>query len=176
MWPKIEERFKNSEYELISTIDEYTGSNDYCLRCKCKIHGEFLTSWNSISNYKGCPICNASAGERKNQYYLNKQNIQYEHPKKFSGLVGIGGNLLSYDFYLPKFNLLIEYQGEQHERPWIDGRVSDEEAYILFEKQKEHDKRKKEYANKNGYNSLEIWYYDFDNIENILNKILKVQN
>lgn len=51
-----------------------------------------------------------------------------------------------------------------------------------FEKQLEHDKRKKEYALLNGYNFLEIWYWDFDNIEEILlsslnntNKINKIE-
>lgn len=39
-----------------------------------------------------------------------------------------------------------------------------------FDKQKEHDKRKKEYARNNNIDLLEIWYWDFDNIEEILNK------
>lgn len=176
IWPKIEYTLKNSEYELISTIEEYTNSNDYCLRCNCKLHGEFITSWNNIREFRGCPTCNASAGERRILYYLNKNNIKYEHPKKFDGLLGVGGNPLSYDFYLPNYNLLIEYQGQQHERPWIDDRVSEEDANILFERQVEHDKRKRDYSKFYNYNLLEIWYYDFNNIEDILNKTLKVES
>ena len=37
-----------------------------------------------------------------------------------------------------------------------------------FERQLEHDRRKKEYAKQNNINLLEIWYYDIDNIEEIL--------
>jgi very-short-patch-repair endonuclease len=73
--------------------------------------------------------------------------------------------LLSYDFYLPKYNLLIEFQGLQHEK-YIPGFHKSKQDFL---KQKEHDKRKKEYAEQNKYNLLEIWYYEFDEIEKILN-------
>ena len=41
-----------------------------------------------------------------------------------------------------------------------------------FEIQQEHDKRKQEYAKAHDIKLLEIWYYDNDNIEEILNKEL----
>lgn len=70
---------------------------------------------------------------------------------------------LSYDFYVPDCNILIEFNGEQHEHPieYFGGEQR-------FEIQKEHDKRKKTYAKNNNIELLEIWYYDFDNIEDIL--------
>jgi len=43
-------------------------------------------------------------------------------------------------------------------------------AQEKFEKQVEHDRRKKEYALSNNYNFLEIWYWDYDNIEEIIAK------
>jgi len=98
---------------------------------------------------------------------LIKDNHKYFIPQKtFPNLLGLGGGLLSYDFYLPKYNLLIEYQGNYH-----DGTANNqtEEEFII---QKEHDRRKKEYAEQNEYNFLEIWYKDFDNIETILNEYL----
>ena len=75
--------------------------------------------------------------------------------------------LLSYDFYLPIYNLLIEFQGIQHEQP-IEYFGGEEQ----FEIQQEHDKRKREYAKQNNINLLEIWYYDIDNIEEILTNTL----
>ena len=42
-----------------------------------------------------------------------------------------------------------------------------------FNKQQEHDRRKKEYAKYNNIKLLEIWYWDFDNIEEILHKQIK---
>ena len=86
---------------------------------------------------------------------------------KFDNLKGVGGNPLSYDFYLEDFNILIEYQGEFH-----DG-TARQQTEEQFKIQKEHDKRKKEYAISHNINLLEIWYYDYDNIENILKEVLK---
>ena len=42
-----------------------------------------------------------------------------------------------------------------------------------FEIQKEHDRRKREYAKSHGIDLLEIWYWDFDNIEDILYNYLR---
>jgi very-short-patch-repair endonuclease len=77
---------------------------------------------------------------------------------------------LSYDFFLPEYNLLIEYQGEQHEK-YIKGFHKNKKAFI---NQQEHDKRKREYAKNHNIKLLEIWYYDFDNIEQILDKELQL--
>jgi hypothetical protein len=38
--------------------------------------------------------------------------------------------------------------------------------------QQEHDKRKKKYAKDNKIDLLEIWYWEFDNIESILDNVL----
>ena len=81
----------------------------------------------------------------------------------------INNGKLSYDFYLPQYNLLVEVQGEQHERP-----IRQFGGEEQFQKQIEHDKRKREYAKSHGYKLLEIWYYDYNNIEEILNRELEV--
>ena len=80
----------------------------------------------------------------------------------------MGGGHLSYDFYLPNHNLLIEYQGGFH-----DGTVtgSYQKLYDL-ERQQMHDKIKEKYAEQHNIRLLEIWYWDFDNIENILDEVL----
>jgi len=135
-------------------------------------------------NGKGCPECSESKGEKEcrkvfikkefveiNQTdydnYLDNHNNNYFIPQKtFEGLRGVGNGLLSYDFYLSKYNLLVEYQGIQHEGFCKGLHKSIED----FEKQVEHDRRKKEYALSNGYNFLEVWYWDFENIEEILKK------
>lgn len=119
--------------------------------------------------HSGCPHCNNSKGELKIRNFLNINNIKYTYQKKYNGLNGIGNGKLSYDFYLPKYNLLIEYQGEQHEIS-IDY-FGGEEALLY---RKEHDKRKREYAVTNNIKLLEIWYTDFNNIETILKKELNL--
>lgn len=145
------------------------------------------------SRNSGCPKCNKSKGERRitkrledNNFIritqkeydklnnLDKNNnIYYIPQKKYKGLLGVGNGNLSYDFYLPnlQYNLLVEYQGEYH-----DGSVNkksklkqSEEDFLI---QQEHDKRKREYAHIHNINLLEIWYWDFDNIESILEEYL----
>jgi very-short-patch-repair endonuclease len=79
---------------------------------------------------------------------------------------------LPFDFYLPDYNLIIEIMGEQHERPvnYFGG----EEA---FKKCIKHEKMKRDYLKANNINILDIWYYDFDKMEElILNKIQEILN
>ena len=111
-----------------------------------------------------CPYCNIVKGEYKISQYLIRNGIAFEGHKTYENLLGVKGGKLSYDFYVPKYNLLIEFQGEQHEHP-IDHFGGEEQ----FKTQLEHDKRKREYAMFNNIELLEIWYYDFNNIEAILN-------
>jgi len=168
---------------------EYTTHTHQQVYWKCENgkHKDYLRGVDGSNRYNfRCPECDFSKGEERISNNLinsdwiqisqeefdkiiNKYNNKYFIPQKeFEGLVGLGGGLLSYDFYLPKYNLLIEYQGEYH-----DGTVKNQTKED-FEKQVEHDRRKKEYTQQNGYNFLEIWYKDFDNIESILAKELNV--
>lgn len=142
-------------------------------KCPDGKHKDYLRSISNAhtSNFK-CPECENNKGELKISEYLIIHNISYIPQKTFDGLFGLGNGLLSYDFYLSDYNLLIEYQGIQHEKPIdFDGKGI-KYAEVQFKKQIEHDRRKKEYALSNRYNLLEIWYYDFDNIEDILSKEL----
>lgn len=158
-----------AKHDMILLEQEYKNSS-IPLKYICMHHPEFGVQYMALSNaYKQhCPYCNTIKGKDKISHYLLEKNIFFKSQKSYDDLRGIGGGKLSYDFYLPDFNLLIEYQGEQHEHP-IDAFGGDKQFMI----QQEHDKRKREYANEHGIELLEIWYYDFSNLENILaNKIL----
>ena len=115
-----------------------------------------------------CRDCNSSQLETKTKNILEKYNIKYNSQVEYNDLIGLGSGNLSYDFYLPDYNLLIECQGIQHEK-FTKGFHKTEECFI---KQLEHDKRKRNYAKEHNINLLEIWYYDIDNIEEILIKEL----
>lgn len=166
--PKLCEEW---DYELNEkSPKEYTPNSNEKVWWKCKECGH---KWDTDINHRnkkngkgtGCPECkNKSKGEKRCKKYLDSKHIYYISQKTFDELLGLGGGLLSYDFYLPHFNLLIEYQGEMHEQ-YVNGIHKSKKD---FEKQQEHDKRKKEYAKKNNINILAIWYWDFDNIEEIL--------
>lgn len=57
-----------------------------------------------------------SFGELVIYTFLLQHNISFKHQKTFDSLRKI--NKLPFDFYLDEFNLLIEYNGIQHERGW----------------------------------------------------------
>lgn len=148
---------------------EYTSKSNQKVwwRCEKGEHKDYLRSI-KVSNMCDfrCPYCQTSKGELQIENILKKSNILYTPQKEFIGLTGINNGNLSYDFYLPDYNLLIEYQGEQHDH-YIKGFHKSKKD---FEKQQEHDKRKKEYAINNNIKLLEIWYWDFDRIEEIFQK------
>lgn len=140
---------------------------------KCSYCNE---SWNTQiatrtnTNSIGCSICNSSKGERIIRDFLMKNKIIYKDQVGYDGLVGLGGGNLSYDFYLPDYNMLIEFQGQFH-----DGSSGDYSRFNL-DRQKAHDTLKRSYAINQGIDLLEIWYWDFDNIETILEEELKINN
>ena len=139
----------------------------------CKHHKDVGVQYMTTSNaYKQhCPYCHIYKGEDKILKYFINNNIEFESQKKFPNLTGIKGGQLSFDFFLPKLNILVEYQGKQHESP-IDIFGGNEQ----FKIQQEHDLRKREYAKSNNIQLVEIWYYDLNNIEEILKERININN
>lgn len=152
----------------ITILSEYRSYKKY-VKCKCNIDNHiWFAQPDALLRGKGCPLCKESKGERKIRKYLVNNKIHFEYQKKFNGLLGLGNGQLSYDFYLPEYSMLIEYQGGFH-----DGSVTGSyQTDADFAKQKEHDNRKRSFAKDHNYSLLEIWYWDFDNIELILKNAL----
>ena len=158
------------EYEV---LDRYINSHTK-IRFLHKSCGKITlqTPTKALLNLSICKYCHCpSRGEQKILDYLDSIMLdQYEYQQYYDDLFGVHDGLLSYDFYLFDYNLLIEYQGKYH-----DGSVSCQ-TEEQFEIQQEHDRRKREYAKSHGIDLLEIWYWDFDNIENILTDYLNLHN
>lgn len=111
-----------------------------------------------------CPRCSGiSYGERDIIRALEELDVLFEYQKSFADLRDI--NPLTYDFYLPNYNTLIEYQGIQHYKP--RELFGGDEA---FNKQNIHDSKKRNYASIHGYTLLEI-PYTVTGYENILSNI-----
>ena len=137
-------------------------------------HGSYLIRCTHFtSSGSRCPICKEKRGERKIREHLTKNNIEFIPQKTFSNLLGTGNKPLSYDFYIPSKNLVIEFQGIQHYEPRDFGSKDMKQAVKKFEIQQEHDRRKREYAQQNNINLLEITYLEEDKIEEILDRIFK---
>ena len=75
----------------------------------CPIHGEFKQAPNKHLQGRGCPICKQSHMERDVAKQLSENNIKFIYQYKI-----YKRKKLSYDFYLPEYNTIIECQGEQH--------------------------------------------------------------
>lgn len=165
-WNRLHE--KNIDIKILSN---YNNDNKffYCQCNKCK--NIWYTNKYRLLRNQGCPNCRTPKGERIITALLNDYNISFTAQKTFNDLLGVGGKKLSYDFYLHDYNLLIEFQGKQHEQ--ANEYFGGEEQFKI---QQEHDKRKREYAEQNNINLLEIWYYDIDNIKSILLQKIKEIN
>jgi len=89
---------------------EYDGAHKkVCIICP--VHGEF---WQEPDNHLrwGCKSCRESLIEKHVQEFLDKNGFFYERQKTFSWLKNKGH--LKLDFFIDKFNIAIECQGEQH--------------------------------------------------------------
>lgn len=158
---------ESNEHELLS---DYTKAhNKILIDFKCG-HEPHWTIANNYKNGNGCPACKESKGEKRVRNWLKKKKLIFETQKEYNGLIGINGGKLSYDFYIPELNILIEYQGQFH-----DG-SGGEYARANLGYQQEHDRRKREYAEIHNINLLEIWYWDFNNVEEILKSKLIIHN
>lgn len=117
----------------------------------CPKHGDFIQSPNNHLSGRGCPKCNASIGELTIKTILDKYSIinitEYKLPEIISKL--------EYDFYLPEYNILIEFHGIQHFEyvPFLHDYDEDN-----FDKQKERDILKLDHALRFKYRMLEFNY------------------
>lgn len=160
----------NSDYILLSKYTTW----DTPVIMKHIFCGEtFSITPNSFLQGRRCSNCSKSYGEQLVKEVLDLFSVNYIQQKHFEGLVSRKGNLLSYDFFIPELNVLIEYQGKQHYQPikYFGG----EDAYSS---QKYNDKEKYNFAKENKYKLVAIKYtnYSKDSITNILKPILDLCN
>lgn len=135
----------------------YNGSDKYVI-ITCPEHGDFSQRAAGHLQGFGCGKCNKSKGEREIEKYLFKNNIKYVCQKKFNDCKNI--HHLKFDFYLPDYNLCVEYDGEYHYKKIFENNN--------LEKQKLRDKIKDDYCKNNNIHLLRIPYYKFNHIKKIL--------
>ena len=75
---------------------------------------------------------------------------------------------LPFDFYIPAINMLIEFDGPQHDAPVQFYGTTKERAEIVFEYTKKHDNMKNNFCEREGYFLFRIKYKDLKNIDSIL--------
>jgi rubrerythrin len=141
----------------------------------CPKHGDFNTLPINHIRGVGCPICSESKGERLVSLILERNQIDFERQKKFDGCFRIGKNnkrcyKLPFDFYLPTYNTVIEYDGLQHFRPV--GMFGGEKA---FQQNKLRDKLKTLYCKNSKIRIIRIPYTMKNNeVESYIKKELGI--
>ena len=110
---------------------------------------------------RGCPKCygKISKGEQKIINWLESNNIYYERQKKFQDL----SPYLTFDFYIPEKNILIEYQGQQHYEP-IAAWGGEEKLKV----QQERDNKKRKFCKEKNIKLIEIPYWEQNSLEQFL--------
>ncbi|MCM3387338.1 zinc-ribbon domain-containing protein [Ureibacillus chungkukjangi] len=165
------DNFINRIYELYQ--DEYTiiGNNyvnvETGIRTRhnicnhewdCRPHD--LLSGNGI-----CPKCRKSKSEKKILALLHDNTVKVSIEKTFENCRK--KLKLPFDFYLDDY-LLVEYDGEQHFKPYFKGKETKKK---LLETQ-ENDKIKNQYCIDNNIPLIRIPYWEQKNIEYILDNVL----
>lgn len=126
---------------------------------------DFIDYANYVTR-RGCPICDSTSMECEIGKILTRHNIIYK--PQFSYVDCKDQRSLPFDFYLVDYNILIEYDGQQHYRPVNFGGISDEKAFENFKKTQVHDKIKTEYCKLNNIPLIRIPYWEGINAERII--------
>jgi very-short-patch-repair endonuclease len=121
----------------------------------------YSKNWKGYLEFLGCSSNKESIGERLIKEYLDDKGIFYQREKRFKTCVNI--KELPFDFYLAKYNVCIEYDGELHYKPspMFGGQDS-------FERFKVNDSIKTNWCKSNNIKLLRINYLKKQKINKIL--------
>ena len=107
------DKYDYSQVEYNSTFE------DICIRCI--EHNTFFYQRPTVhsSGATGCKQCikSESKGEKSIRLWLDSNNIKFEREKTFKSCKLTVNGAMRFDFYLPDYNMCIEYDGEQHYKP-----------------------------------------------------------
>ena len=172
-----EERGDNMGYDkqyIKSVVESYNGNillnpNEYKdvitrnLRIRCSCGNIYITSFVNYfkHNVRQCYSCSCkeSIGEKRIREYLESHNIDFVQEKRFPDCRK--NKPLPFDFYLPQYNLIIEFDGQQHFK---------NVGFMDYETTKENDKIKNQYCQSHNIDLLRIPYWEGNNIESIISK------
>lgn len=138
------------------------------VKITCRIHGDFKQTPNAHLSRRGCPKCfkySESKGERDIARYLTDHKIDFIRQKIFESPPPF--NKLRYDFFIPKLDMVIEFNGQQHYKP-----ISFFGKESGFLKQKNADDRKRIFCNTNGIKLIIISYKKLNKIKDVLDSIM----
>ena len=166
----IRKEFETINWTLLS--EEYVDSKTK-LSYICDKGHKHLISWNKFQQGERCPFCQNYVGETRIKTLLELNNIEFCPQKTFKECKY--KDQLRFDFYIPKHNICIEYDGIQHFEPIDFAGKGEEWAKEQFKEQQIKDNIKTQYCLDNDIKLIRIPYWEFNNIENILKQELNLE-
>lgn len=155
----------NGEYIVLSDYrNNYTKINLLHLNCEYV----FATTPKNFLKGRRCPKCNESKGRKRITDYLSLLNIRFEIEQKIPECRNIYE--LPFDVEINS-NILVEYDGEGHFEPFRYSKDKRKMELKLKSTQK-NDKIKNNFCMKNNVPLVRIPYWEFNNIEYILEHVL----
>ena len=149
-------------YEVIS--DTYLNNKTHLI-FKCPKDHKFSMRFDHFKSGARCPFCRESKGEKDILKYLDEHNVKYIRQYRYEDCRDV--KPLPFDFYLPDYNICIEYDGELHYKS-IDFYGGEEELM----RQQNRDNIKTQYCKDNNITLIRIPYWDLNNINKILSENL----
>ena len=153
---------------VLEDSGQRTNSGEVIWKCQCECGNICYVSSNNLTRKKEGTIscgCKKSRGEKKIIDILLENQILFISQKKFDTCIFPKTNRhLIFDFYLPEYNTVIEYGGEQHFHELKNDIFS-------FREIQERDNFKNQWCNQNNIQIIRIPYTDFDKID--INYIMK---
>jgi len=141
-------------------------------QCDCGNTISVITQALKSGNTQSCGCLN-SKGESRIKQWLLKNNIIFKAQYINKEMKYNNGSYPRFDFAIfnekNKLQFLIEYQGDIHYISHKSGWNTPE----ALEKRQKYDEEKRNLCKTFHINLIEIPYWEFDNIENILNQLVK---
>lgn len=159
-------KYLGSDYELLLTKDsEYKGNRQH-IPVKHLVCGNvYYPRMSDIQcGTSSCTYCNGSAPEKTiNQILINEYHLEINNDYYY-GYV-IPDNNLHLDFYFPKINLAIEYDGEQH--------YSQVKSWTSIDELHNNDMKKNIYCAKSNITLIRIPYVlkTYENLSKFISNI-----
>lgn len=139
-------------------------------KCQCQCGNICYIPSNRWGKTFSCG-CVMSKGEQKLQNIFEQNHISFEKQKTYPNLT-YNNNLLRFDFYLPEYNILIEYDGILHYQTTNTGWDTEEKLKLT----QLRDEIKNKWCKENHIPLLRIPYTDFSKLsyEYLITKIQEV--
>lgn len=158
----FEERCRKVHDDRYEYCGDYRGGR-YKIKIWCKTHKEHFhqNADAHLLKKQGCPKCCLSKGEIKIEKWLKSHKVKYDYERRFPGC-----KLkfeLPFDFYLPDYNLCVEYDGAQHYYPIT--KFGGKKTLLATQKR---DKIKTDFCAAEGIDLLRIPFFEYKNIEKML--------